>query len=155
MFGLRGLQPKVEPLDGSRLKEVLMPQDRGSGAAANEWGRDTARRIATKIGATMKSRASNEATYEGRRVVIKCAATKTNSVGVTYKMLPTLDCVIGAFQIDDGSFELWKLKPTDFSNAMRETRSRGTAAGKVGIVSRDAFQERGEFVTRIRLDKTV
>ncbi len=81
-----------------------MPQDRDSGAAANQWGRETARYIASQIGATMQSRASNEALLNGQNVVIKCAAPATNSVGVTYKMLEKLDAVIGAFQSDDGSF---------------------------------------------------
>lgn len=103
----------------------------------------------------MTNRASNEATLEQTRVVIKCAAPKTSSVGVTYKMLAKLDWVVAAFQLDDGSFELWKLSPTDFRNSMRATRSRGAAAGKVGVVSRDAFQEHGKLMTRINLDAAV
>lgn len=86
-----------------------MPQDRNSGAAANRWGRETARQIASRIGATMQIRASNEALLDGQKVVIKCAAPATDSVGVTYKMLEKLDAVIGAFQLDDGSFDLWSV----------------------------------------------
>jgi len=73
-------------------------------------------------------------------VVIKCAASATDSVGVTFKMLERLDSIIGAFQLDDGSFELWSLSPEKFRQEMRDTRSRGSAAGKVGIVRRDFFE---------------
>ena len=71
-----------------------MTQDRASGAAANDWGLTTARAIASQIGAVMKSRASNEALLDGKKVVIKCAASATDSVGVTFKMLDRLDSVI-------------------------------------------------------------
>jgi hypothetical protein len=103
----------------------------------------------------MKGRASNEATLDGKKVVIKCAASATDSVGVTFKMLDRLDSIIGAFQLDDESFELWSLSPEKFRRAMRGTRSRGPAAGKVGIVRRDFFQESGRLLARVRLDAAV
>lgn len=102
-----------------------MTQDRASGAAANDWGRATARAIASQIGAVMKSRASNEALLDGKKVVIKCAASATDSVGVTFKMLDRLDSVIAAFQLDDGSFELWSLPRERFRHEMRDSRSKG------------------------------
>ena len=50
-----------------------MPQDRDTGAAANEYGRATARSIAMKIGATEIKRSSNECRLDGQKIVIKCA----------------------------------------------------------------------------------
>lgn len=132
-----------------------MTQDRASGAAANEWGRVTARAIASKIGAAMKGRTSNEATLDGKRIVIKCAASATDSVGVTFKMLDRLDSIIGAFQLDDESFELWSLSPEKFRLEMRDTLSRGSAARKVGIVRRDSFEKSGRLLARVRLDAVV
>jgi hypothetical protein len=129
-----------------------MPQNQASGAAANKWGRETARQIAPRIGAVMLGSGSNEATFGGKRVVIKCAARKTNSVGVTFKMLEALDAVIGAFQLDDGSFEVWSLPSDVFRAEMRNTRSRGRAAGKVGLVRRAVFSNRGTLVGRVRAD---
>ncbi len=132
-----------------------MPQDCISGAAANAWGRDVARQIASRIGAAMKNSTSNEATLDDKRVVIKCAAPKTDSVGVTYKMLENLDVIIGAFQLDDGSFELWLLSSAHFHDAIRPTRSQGNSAGKVGLVRRGTFTEHGKLFGRIRLDAAV
>lgn len=129
-----------------------MTQDQASGAAANEWGRVTARAIASKIGAVMTGQTSNEATLDGKKVVIKCAASATDSVGVTFKMLGRLDYIIGAFQLDDESFELWSLSSEKFRREMRDTRSRGSAAGKVGIVRRDFFEKNGRLLARVKLD---
>lgn len=129
-----------------------MNQDRTTGAKANEWGRATARKIASKIGAVMKGRASNEAILDGKTVVIKCAAAKTDSVGVTLNMLGHLDSVIGAFQLEDGSFELWTLSAAKFREAMRDTRSKGAAAGKVVLVRKRSFELGGKLFKRIRLD---
>jgi hypothetical protein len=129
-----------------------MTQDSSSGAAANQWGRETARKIASQIDATMQRRGSNEALLDGKRVVIKCAATTTDSVGVTYKMLETLNSVIGAFQLDDGTFELWSLQPQQFKAAMRATQSRGASAGKVGIVKKSVFFNHGKLFGRVRIN---
>lgn len=95
---------------------------------------------------------SNEARFNDERIVIKCAARATESVGVTFKMLNTLSAVIAAFQLDDGSYEVWSLPADVFRTEMRDTRSRGAAAGKVGLVRRAVFLSRGTLVRRIRTD---
>jgi hypothetical protein len=128
-----------------------MPQDRTTGAVADAGGRKTARKIADRIGATMQGRASNLALLEGKTIVIKCAAVKTDSVGVTLRMLQNLDSILGAFQLDDGSFELWSLTPDQFRNAMRDTRSRGASAGRVALVTRSVFEGQGKMLGRVQL----
>lgn len=128
-----------------------MPQDRSSGAVANDWGRKTAREIAAKIGAQMKGSQSNEASFQGTTVAIKCAATRTKSVGVSFKMLGRLDAVIGAFQQEDGTFLLWSLTPEHFRAEMRDTSSRGPSAGRVGLVARSVFEQSGSALGRVRL----
>ncbi len=67
-------------------------------------------------------------------------------------MLDHLDSIMGAFQLYDGSFELWTLPPEKFRQEMRNTRSKGSAAGKVGVVRRSFFERSGMRVGRIRLD---
>jgi hypothetical protein len=129
-----------------------MPQDQASGAAANKWGRETARQIAPKIGAVMLTRNSNEAILDGKRVTIRCAARATRKVGVIFKMLETLEAVIGAFQLDDGSFEVWSLPPEVFRAQMKPTRSRKASRGRVHLVRRSVFSSRGTFIGRIRID---
>ena len=63
-----------------------MSQNKVSGAAANKWGLQTARRIAPKIGAAVLNSNSNEVRFKGKRVVIKCVKAATNSVRVTFKV---------------------------------------------------------------------
>jgi hypothetical protein len=128
-----------------------MEQDQQSGATGDAFGTKTAPLIAKSIGANMLNPNSNEATYGGELVVIKCAGPKTSSVGVTYLMLKRLKKVIGAFQQDDGSFEVISLPVSIFKDHMRETRSRGASAGKVGLVSRRVFKTRGHALGAIHL----
>ena len=126
-----------------------MVQTSQTGAEANAWGRKTARLIAAKLGATEMASNSNECTLNGVRVVIKVAAPKTTSVGVTYKMLEHIQLVIGAFQVPDLAFELFSLSAEAYSAAMTETASTGSSAGKVGKVSKHVFEARGKSLGRI------
>lgn len=128
-----------------------MSQTRESGAAADRWGRETAKALAQRLGATNFTPRSNECLLDGKRVVMKCAKPDTHSVGVTFKMLGRLDTVLGAFQGDDGAFDLWSLSASVFKDSMRDTRSRGASAGKVGLVRQDVFQSKGKSRGLLRL----
>jgi len=128
-----------------------MSQNKSSGEAANQWGRATARSIAAKIDATMISKSSNECSHNGSQAVIKCAKVTTDSVGVTYKMLERLDYIIGAFQAENGAFELFKLSSSYFENDMRATGSLGSANGKVGIVRKTIFINKGKRIGSVTL----
>ena len=118
---------------------------------AARWGRETARKIASAIGASELAAQSNQCALAGRPVVIKCAAPKTDSVGVTYLMLDRITDVIGAFQLDGLTFDVWSLPVETFKKSMRPTASRGASAGKVGLVSRSVFYARGKHVQKVRV----
>jgi hypothetical protein len=100
----------------------------------------------------MSSSTSNEPSLDGKRVVIKCAACGTDQVGVTLKMLERLDAIVGAFQLDGNSFEVWSLPADVFRTEMTPTRSRGPAAGRVWMVRRAIFTSRGAFVGHVRMN---
>jgi len=127
-----------------------LAQDRTRGAAAAEWGKRTGKALAQKLGATDLSPNSNACRLDGLRVAIKCAAPATDSVGVTYKMLEHLDAVIGAFQREDGAFDLWSLAPSVFKEHVRDSKSK-RSRGKTGLVRRDVFESRGKAVGQLRL----
>ncbi len=127
-----------------------MAQDRASGSAAAKWGKQTARALAQKLGATNLTERSNECLLDGQRVVIKCANPKNDRVGVTFSMLERLDAVLGAFQRDDGAFDLWSLTPAVFKEHMRDTRSRASI-GRVGLVRRDVFKSKGKSFGKERV----
>jgi hypothetical protein len=123
-----------------------MPQNRQTGAAASTWGRKTAREIAKSIGASIPTGSSNKCQLDGEPVALHCARRRTKSVGVTYTMLERVKKVIGAFEEDGGRFRVMALTPEDFRRNMRPTRSTGASAGKVGIVSKTAFEREGKLV---------
>jgi len=128
-----------------------MTQSQESGARASRWGHETARKIAEIIGAVSTSKNSNEYVFDNAHVVIKCAAPKTDSVGVTYLMLKRISGVVGAFQLNPNTFDLWLLPAGVVKDAMRPTASKGSAAGKVGIVRRDMFYQKGKYIKQIVL----
>jgi hypothetical protein len=127
---------------------VLRTQDRVSGAAGNKFGHTMAPRVAAAIGATMLGPGTNEATWNGRRVVIKCAGGSTSAVGVTHTMLARLDSVVAAFQRSESDFEVFEMRADVFASQMRASRSSGSA-GRVGLVSRQTFKTRGTHVSTI------
>lgn len=127
-------------------------QNRESGAKASRWGHETARAIAAKLGASDIRRSSNECRLNNERIVIKCAAVQTRSVGVTYKMLDRVDRIVGAFQCADQVFELWALLPEQFRATMRATQSQGSSAGKVALVERRIFERVGTKLGRVNIE---
>jgi hypothetical protein len=129
-----------------------MPQNRDSGAAGNEYGHATAAKVANRIGATGLGKASNECRLDGKRIVIKCARAATSSVGVTYRMLDQLDGILGAFEMEDGSYDLLLLEPSVYREHMAPTRSTGASAGRVGIVPRTVFFDHAKSLGNVRLD---
>ena len=128
-----------------------MPQDRESGARANRYGRETAIKIADAIGATSISKTSNEFTLKGRKITIRCARHSTNDLGVTYKMLERIDAVFSALEQEDGTYEFYEISPSMFEENMRATRSKGAAAGKVGLVRKSVFINEGKFIRSVSI----
>ena len=137
------------PGDNERRNDI--PQNQQTGATASIWGRKTARAIASLIGASAPTGASNKCELDGEPVALHCARRRTKSVGVTYIMLARVKTVLGAFEEDDGRFRVIALSPEDFQRNMRPTRSTGPSAGRVGIVSKTAFERYGRLVKLVRL----
>ena len=128
-----------------------MAQDRQSGAEGDAFGRNSAPKIANAIGATMTRRGSNEATLNGKRVVIKSAGPRTQSVGVSKLMLSHLDFVVGAFQRSDSKFGVFMLGADVYQKRMTSTRSKGPSAGRVGIVTKQVFMSEGKQIATVTL----
>lgn len=130
-----------------------MPQDRESGAAAGIYGFETAKAIAQKVGAKKERRKnSNEYLLKGKHIVIKCAHLGNDSVGVSWHMLKGLDSIYGAFETDKGTYEIYELSPARFKMNARETASQGPSRGRVGIVKKTVFKEKGKFLEALNLE---
>ncbi len=128
-----------------------MAQDRESGARANRYGRETARKIMKALGTAPIDANTNECYLDGRLVAIKCARRKTNDIGVSYRMLKRLDGVVGAFEVLPEVYDLYEISARVFEGNMRPTRSRGPAAGRVGLVRRSLVMDEGMALGRVHL----
>ena len=128
-----------------------MGQDKDTGAAADRYSRTTARTIAARLGATMQNANSNECMLGGARGVIKCARQNTPSIGVTEKMLDRIQFVVAALEVDDSTYELYRLPAERFRAHMRPSASRGPSSGQVSRVSKPVFREEGARLRDLRL----
>ena len=117
-----------------------MDQDQLSGAVANQWGRDIGPRVGKALGGVARPSPANEFSFGQSRVVIKIARATTHSVGVTYLTLDRVDEVYGAWETEADVFDVWALAVALFREYMRPTASKGSAAGKVGLVRRSVFR---------------
>jgi sporulation protein YlmC with PRC-barrel domain len=129
-----------------------MPQDRVSGAEANIYGRETARKIAIAIGAISISETSNEFELDGRKITIRCARKDNNQFGVPYQILERVNTVIGAVEQKDGDYKLYEISSDKFKENMRPTKSTGPSAGRVGIVGKSVFINEGKFIRTVKLE---
>jgi len=68
-------------------------------------------------------------------------------------MLERLEGVIGAFETDTGSYDLYEMSPDIFKENMRETKSTGASAGKVALVHQNTFEKEGKFIQTVKLRK--
>ena len=123
-----------------------MPQDRNTGAAANQFGRKAAMIISDLIGAKRLSKASNEVLYDGRRAVIKSAHLGNNYIGVTLKMLERIDVIIAAFENTDGHYDLYTLDVPTFKNNIRIGHHE-----HIGLVTKIIFYDSGTFLQNLSM----
>lgn len=129
-----------------------MTQNRDTGAEAARFGHTAAALIAEKIGAKKLTSNSNEFEWNGEHVTIRTARLGNNQVGVLYDMLKRVQFVIAAFEIAPNDFELLSLSPEIFQSAMRDSK---TGKGRVGLVQKKVFAEKGQFVRRVKLGTRV
>lgn len=119
-----------------------MPQDKLSGANANEYGHETARKIAEKINAVPVTDNSNEFAYEGRLITIRCAHKGNNQVGCLYTMLERVDTVFAAFEKENNIYEIFEISPALFNLYARDSKNEG----KIGLVNINDFKRVGKIV---------
>ncbi len=125
-----------------------MTQNRESGSEAAKFGHRTAAIIGERIGARKLTSRSNEFELNGKRITIRTAHHGTNQVGVLYAMLDRVQSIIGAFEIEPDEYELHSLSPEIYRKAMRDST---TGKGRVGLVQKKVFAEKGSFVSKVRI----
>jgi hypothetical protein len=66
-------------------------------------------------------------------------------------MLKRIDAVFAALEQENGKYEVFELSPNIFEKNMRESKSKGASAGKVGLVRKSVFIDEGKFVCSTRI----
>jgi hypothetical protein len=132
-----------------------MPQDRESGLRASRYGKKCARLIADAIGAQMIGNKSNECILNNQRVLIKTGHHKTSSVGVLYHMTDRIQAVLAAFEQADESYRVMRLPIKRCAAIMnaKPTRSLGPSAKRVGMIPRKVFEDEGQLVQIVQIEK--
>ena len=118
-----------------------MSQNRETGAAANQFGKQTARKIAALLKVKRVSNVSNEVLYESKRAVIKSAHLGNGYIGVTLKMLERIKLVIAVFETIDGNFDLYSLNVDTFKDNIRIGHHK-----HIAMVRKKVFLEEGRFI---------
>ena len=134
------------------MKGIELAQDQESGARAVNYGLETAKLIAEKLGyKKTKNPRSNEYAKEGKTVAIKCAHARVGIIGVTYKMLDRISSVLACFERDNGDYDIYEISPGIYRRIMTPTRSTGSSTGKVGIALRTDIIKNGKYIQRVNL----
>jgi len=125
-----------------------MTQDKESGGKAAKFGLRAAAAVGEKIGAKKVNPRANEFEFKGQRVTIRMAHLDTNQVGVLYSMLERVQAVIGAFEISTNEYELLSVPSATFKQSLRDSN---TGNGRVGLVRKSVFVEKGKLVANVTL----
>jgi len=118
-----------------------MPQDHTSGAAANAWGHAMAQKVANHLGATLVgNKNSNEANWKGKSISIKSAKYGNTLIGVTLPILNRVQSVVAALQESHGTFSLFEVSSSWYSNQMRVPPNKPN----IGMVRCDLIRSTGK-----------
>lgn len=124
-----------------------MTQNRETGAAANQFGKEAAIKIAQHLKLKRLSSRTNEVIYKGQRAVIKSAHLGNGYIGVTLNMLERIDLILAAFETVDCQFDLYTLDVNTFSDNIRIGHHE-----HIGLVRKKIFHEEGDFINSLKLE---
>lgn len=142
---------------GEHLEKILVKeerplgQDASTGRRGNEVGRIIGQSIAHKLNINLEP-GSNKGLLNGRTVVIKSARKGNNLFGITNRMAEDIEDVILAKEIDEGYFELYRVKFNTIKDSGRPTRSKGSSSGKVTNYSLSEAISKGVKFASIKVD---
>lgn len=133
--------------------KIIMGQDKISGMEANNWGHMMAARVAKHLEIQLPSRVSNEAFFNGKRIVIKSAHHKTPEIGISKKTIDRVNAIIAALETEKGDYALYEITPQWFRERMKPSRSKSPSASKVMMVSCKAVINEGQFLGNMTVPK--
>ena len=153
-----------QALSGSEIEPGTVPtsakddatggQDTASGQRAQQWGIQTARKIAAVLQAEKATDQpmANEFMLDGKRVAIKCAKPSTTQCGLTNTMRDRVDYIICASQNVDGTFYLYKVTPVQWEKHANEPPKHNRNYGALTHLSRSVFRRIGEDLGEVEIE---
>ena len=134
--------------------EEPLGQDTASGQRAQRWGTQTARKIATVLGAEKTGLpVANEFLLDGKRIAIKCAKKRTTQCGLTNTMRDRMDYIICAVQTNQGPFSLYKITPEQWRKHANRPPEHNRNYAYLTHLSRSVFQSIGEDLGEVEFDE--
>ena len=129
-------------------------QDTTSGQRAQQWGIQTARKIAAVLEAEKAGRPmANEFLLDGKRVAIKCAKKRTTQCGLTNTMRDRVDYIICAAQTEGGPFNLYKVTPEHWKEHANEPPEHNRNYRYLTHLSRSVFERIGEDLGEVEIEE--
>jgi hypothetical protein len=127
-----------------------MPQSRETGARASHYGHQNGTAIIAYLRGANRKPGSNEFDLNGERVSVHSRHySRLQSIGVTRLCLKRISSVLAAFQEEDGSYRVLKLPVEQFVAYSKTTASRGPSSGRVLIVSKSTFENKGKQIALV------
>lgn len=127
-------------------------QNASSGREAAKWGSATGPTIGTKLGFTRVSTNSNEFwDTNGHRLSIRCARGDNNQIGLLNDMRDRIDYVIGAFEADDGGFDLYKISAASWTEYARPGSPGSKAGSKLTLLTKTRLVQFGMPIGRVHI----
>lgn len=129
-------------------------QDTASGQRAQQWGIQTARKIAVVLGAKKAADQpmANEFFLDYKRVAIKCAKPRTSQCGLTNTMRDRVDYIICASQAEDGAFHLYKVTPGQWKQHAKEPPKHNRNHGTLTHLARRLYRRVGEDLGEVDIE---
>ncbi len=129
-------------------------QDTASGQRAQQWGIRTARKIAAVLEAekALDQPMANEFMLDGKRIAIKCARPATSQCGLTNTMRDRVDYIICASQTSGGTFNLYKVTPSQWEQNAKEPPRHNRNYGSLTHLSRSVYRRIGEDLGEVETE---
>ena len=150
-----GMEPGLMP--ASTGEDASNGQSTASGRRAQQWGIQTARKIAAVLGAESAGDRpiANEFLLDGKRVAIKCAKPATTQCGLTNTMRDRVDYIVCASQTGDGTFNLFKVTPKQWVRHAKKPPRHNRNYATLTHLSRSVFRRIGEDLGEVEIEDRV
>ncbi|KGK99218.1 hypothetical protein LI82_04130 [Methanococcoides methylutens] len=137
-----------------------MGQTPETGQAGNNFGHRMGEHVAKRLGTQLleTGTGSNEAIYDGERVILKSAHKNTSSIGVTINVLETVQAIIATFEDKNKSsqnlhhYTIYRVSFNWYKEHMKPSRANERASRTTMMVTRSSIRKEGKVIGEFECD---